>query len=214
MGTDNGWIGYTYGKDYGYMELKEDGTVNIHRIAEDGTVTDETGKFTIDEANKVIDIDIDVLCANTWIGTKSGKLNILSLTADGLQIALPDGDYGYSLNYYSQAKARCRCAGSCIAQYRRFIMGRKLGALLVAISPEDLAGQHTFVFEGTCTDAMVFTLDFAGMAKRYPIRLYALTTSSWTVLPSGLMPTASIMATLKETASTVFSCSMLMGRVL
>ncbi len=43
--TDNGWIGYTYGKDYGYMELKEDGTVNIHRIAEDGTVTDETGKF-------------------------------------------------------------------------------------------------------------------------------------------------------------------------
>ena len=87
------------------MELKEDGTVNIHRIAEDGTVTDETGKFTIDEANKVIDIDIDVLCANTWIGTKSGKLNILSLTADGLQIALSDCDYGYSLNYYSQAKA-------------------------------------------------------------------------------------------------------------
>src|SRR5699024_6769416 len=36
------------------------------------------------------------------------------------------------------------------------------------ISPEDLAGQHTFVFDGTCTDAMVFTLDFAGMAKRYP----------------------------------------------
>lgn len=101
MGTDNGWIGYTYGKDYGYMEFKEDGTVNIHRIAEEGTVTDETGKFTIDEDNKVIDIDKDVLCGNTGISVKSGKLNILSLTTDGLQIALPDGDYGYSVNYYS-----------------------------------------------------------------------------------------------------------------
>lgn len=45
------------------MELKEDGTVNIHRIAEDGTVTDETTKFTIDEANKVIDIDINTCFA-------------------------------------------------------------------------------------------------------------------------------------------------------
>lgn len=168
MGTDNGWIGYTYGKDYGYMELKEDGTVNIHRIAEDGTVTDETGKFTIDEANKVIDIDIDVLCANTWIGTKSGKLNILSLTADGLQIALPDGDYGYSLNYYSQAKADADAQVPVLLNIADSSWAGSWDALLVAISPEDLAGQHTFVFEGTCTDAMVFTLDFAGMAKRYP----------------------------------------------
>ena len=48
MGTDNGWIGYTYGKDYGYMEFTEDGKVNIHRIAEDGTVTDENGTYTIE----------------------------------------------------------------------------------------------------------------------------------------------------------------------
>ena len=168
MGTGNGWIGYTYGKDYGYMELKEDGTVNIHRIAEDGTVTDETGKFTIDEANKVIDIDINVLCANTWIGTKSGKLNILSLTADGLQIALPDGDYGYSLNYYSQAKADADAQISVLLNIADSSWGGSWDEPLAAISPEKLAGQHTFVFEGACTDAMVFTLDFAGMAKRYP----------------------------------------------
>lgn len=97
MGTENGWIGYTYGVDYGYMEFFEDGTVNIHRLTDDGVATDETGKYTIDEANKVIDIDINVLCANTWVAGKSGKLNILSLTSDGLQIALPNTDeYAYS----------------------------------------------------------------------------------------------------------------------
>ena len=35
MGTENGWIGYTYGVDYGYMEFFEDGTVNIHRLTDD-----------------------------------------------------------------------------------------------------------------------------------------------------------------------------------
>jgi len=106
MGTDNGWIGYTYGVDYGYMEFLEDGTVNVHRLTDDGTATDQTGKYTIDEVNKVIDIDIDVLCANTWVAVKSGKLNILSLTSDGLQIAIRNNDgYAYSLNYYSQRKA-------------------------------------------------------------------------------------------------------------
>lgn len=168
MGTDNGWIGYTYGKDYGYMEFKEDGTVNIHRIAEDGTVTDETGKFTIDEADKVIDIDLDLLCANTWLGTKKGKLNILSLTADGLQIALPDGDYGYSLNYYSQTKADADAQIPVLLNICNSSWAGNWDAPLAGISPENLAGQHTFVFEGACTDAMVFTLDFVGMKERYP----------------------------------------------
>ncbi len=103
MGTDNGWIGYTYGVDYGYMEFKEDGTVNIQRKADDGSITEEvTGTYSIDEENKVLDIDIDVLCANTWVPIKSGKLNILSLTEEGLQIAIRENDvYAYALNYYS-----------------------------------------------------------------------------------------------------------------
>ena len=74
MGTENGWIGYTYGIDYGYMEFFEDGTVNIHRLTDDGVATDETGKYTIDEANKVIDIDINVLCANTWVAVMKVRL--------------------------------------------------------------------------------------------------------------------------------------------
>lgn len=168
MGTDNGWIGYTYGKDYGYMEFKEDGTVNIHRIAEDGSVTDETGKFTIDEANKVIDIDLDLLCANTWLGTKKGKLNILSLTAEGLQIALPDGDYGYSLNYYSQTKvdadAKIPVSLLCVGGDWNGIWGE----IVDQLDPAELEGQHTFTYNGACSSAMVFTLDFQTLAAKYP----------------------------------------------
>lgn len=169
MGTGNGWIGYTYGVDYGYMEFMEDGTVNIHRLADDGTATDETGHFTIDEANKVIDIDINVLCANTWIGTKSGKLNILTLTSDGLQIALPaDETYAYSLNYYSQRKADADaqlavsllCVGSD--------WSGTWGTTVDNISPEELAGQHSFKYEGSCNAAMVVTLDFPLLASKYP----------------------------------------------
>lgn len=214
MGTGNGWIGYTYGKDYGYMELKEDGTVNIHRIAEDGTVTDETGKFTIDEANKVIDIDIDVLCANTWIGTKSGKLNILSLTADGLQIALPDGDYGYSLNYYSQAKADADAQISVLLNIADSSWGGSWDEPLAAISPENWRDSTRLFSRELVPMPWCLRLTLPVWRSAIPIRLYALTRLSWTVLPFGLMPTASIMATLKETVSTVFSCSMLMGLVL
>lgn len=169
MGTGNGWIGYTYGTDYGYMEFLENGTVNIHRLADDGKATDETGKYTIDETNKVIDIDINVLCANTWVAVKSGKLKILSLTSDGLQIALPNNDgYAYSVNYYSQRKAEADakipvsllCVGSDWAG--------TWGAAVAQIAPAELAGQHTFKYEGSCAGAMVFTLDFQTLLTKYP----------------------------------------------
>ena len=169
MGTENGWIGYTYGVDYGYMEFFEDGTVNIHRLTDDGVATDETGKYTIDEANKVIDIDINVLCANTWEAGKSGKLNILSLTSDGLQIALPNTDeYAYSVNYYSQRKAEADAKIPvtllCASSDGSGTWGTEVGRL----APTELAGQHTFTYEGSCSDAMVFALDFQGLIIKYP----------------------------------------------
>ncbi len=166
MGKDNGWIGYTYGKDYGYMEFKEDGTVNIHRIAEDGTVSDEVANYSIDENAKTITIDKDVIAANTWLGTKSGTLNILSLTDDQLQIALPDGAYGYSLNYYSDSK---RIADEAINVSLLCVdggWGGTWGTPVDAIAPAELNGTHTFKYEGAAVSAMVFTLDFAQLLAK------------------------------------------------
>ena len=161
MGTENGWIGYTYGVDYGYMEFFEDGTVNIHRLTDDGVATDET--------NKVIDIDINVLCANTWVAGKSGKLNILSLTSDGLQIALPNTDeYAYSVNYYSQRKAEADAKIPVSLICVDSSWGGTWGTEVARLSPDALAGQHTFTYEGSSDDVVVFTLDFPDLLTRYP----------------------------------------------
>lgn len=169
MGTNNGWIGYTYGVNYGYMEFNEDGTVNIHRLDDNGVAIDESGKYTIDEANKVIDIDINVLCANTFVAVKSGKLKILSLTSDGLQIALPNNDgYAYSVNYYSQFKAEADAKIPVSLLCVGDDWNGTWGEIVDKIAPEQLAGQHTFKYEGACTGAMVFTLDFQAMLTRYP----------------------------------------------
>lgn len=175
MGKDNGWIGYTYGKDYGYMEFKEDGTVNIHRIAEDGSVTDEVANYTLDENAKTITIDKNVICANTWLGTKSGTLNILSLNDNQLQIALPDGAYGYSLNYYSEAK---RVADEAVNVSLLCVDGNwggTWGTQVDALAPAELNGTHTFKYEGSAASSMVFTLDFGQLLAKYPNATVSIT---------------------------------------
>lgn len=169
MGTGNGWIGYTYGVDYGYMEFKEDGTVFIHRLTDDNKATDETGTFTINERDKTITIDINVLCANTWVAVKSGTLNILSLTEDAMQIGiLNNDDYQYSLNYYSQKKADKDAAIKvnliCVGND----WGGTWGSDMDAIAPEKLDGQHTFTYNGACNGLKVNTIDFVGLRTRFP----------------------------------------------
>ena len=170
MGTGNGWIGYTYGKDYGYMEFLEDGTLNVHRIAEDGTVTDEPGTYTIDEVNKTITVDVDMIHGNTWLPNKKGTLKILTLTEYGMQLLLDacDGTYGYSLNYYSERKVE---ADAMIKVLFNCVDSSWAGQWDYAadnIAPSDLNGRHSFVYKASCPNAMVVTLDFAELLPRYP----------------------------------------------
>lgn len=169
MGKDNGWIGYTYGTDYGYMEFREDGTVFIHRLNDAGEATDQEGHYTIDEKKKTITIDIDVLAANTWVAVKSGTLNILSLDEDGLQIGiLNNDDYQYSLNYYSQKKADKDAAINVSLICVGTDWNGTWGTQVASIAPAELDGQHTFTYEGACNGLKVNTIDFVGLKSRYP----------------------------------------------
>lgn len=170
MGKDNGWIGYTYGKDYGYMEFLEDGTFNVHRIAEDGTVTDEAGTYTVDEEAKTVTVDVDVIHGNTWLPTKKGTLKILTLTEEGMQILLDagDGTYGYSLNYYNEAK---RVADEKLKVNFMLVdgtWGGNWGSIVDEIAPTELDGQHSFTYEATCPSAMVFLMDVQKLRAKYP----------------------------------------------
>ena len=170
MGVGNGWIGYTYGKDYGYMEFVEDGTFKVHRIAEDGTVTDEEGTWSLDLDKKTVTVDIDVIAANTWLPNKKGTLKILTMTTDGIQIALDagDGTYAYTLNYYSEAK---RLADEQI-NVSLYCVGADWagtwGGIVHSISPAELNGSHKLTYYGSCNGAMVFSLDLVDLYKRYP----------------------------------------------
>lgn len=169
MGTSNGWIGYTYGKDYGYMEFKEDGTFFVHRIAEDGTITDETGTYTVDEQNKTVTVDIPVIYANTWIGTKSGTLKILSLTNEGMRIALPaDDTYAYALNYYSEAKRKAdeKIAVNLVCVDNTW--AGTFGAELGKYSPEEINGTHTATYTGSAPNGMIVTVDAIKLREKYP----------------------------------------------
>lgn len=174
MGTTNGWVGYDYGVDYGSMTFEhgDDGKdyVIVKRKDADGNETEEKGVITIDEQNKTVDMgDIKVLCGKTWVGGTAGVRNVLSLTDDGLQIGIvADDTYQYSLNYYSQAKADADAAIKvnliCVGND----WGGTWGSQVDAIAPEELDGQHTFKYEGTCNGLKVNTIDFSGLMSRYP----------------------------------------------
>ena len=138
-------------------------------MTDDNKATDETGTFTINERDKTITIDINVLCANTWVAVKSGTLNILSLTEDAMQIGiLNNDDYQYSLNYYSQKKADKDAAIKvnliCVGND----WGGSWGSEMDAIAPEKLDGQHTFTYNGACNGLKVNTIDFVGLRTRFP----------------------------------------------
>ncbi len=174
MGTDNGWIGYTYNEDYGSMTFVhgDDGKdyVIVKRIASDGTVTEDKGEITVDEENKTVDMgNVKILCANTWLANTSGVRNILTLTDDGLQIGVvADGTYQYSLNYYSQAKAdkdaTVKVNLICVGNDWNGTWGTEVDA----IAPEALDGQHSFKYDGACNGLKVNTIDFVGLKERFP----------------------------------------------
>lgn len=169
MGTGNGWFGYTYGVDYGYFDLLEDGTINVHRIAEDGTVSDETGTYTIDEENKTITTSVELIKANNWNSAK-GTMNILTLTEDGMQILMDGGDgtYGYAMNYYNEQK---RIADEKLNVSFMLVDGNwggSWGTIVDQIAPADLNGRHSFVYEASCPSAMVFLMDVQQLRAKYP----------------------------------------------
>lgn len=174
MGTTNGWVGYTYGRDYGTMTFEhgEDGKdyVIVKRKDAEGNVTEEKGVITIDEQNKTVDMgNIKVLCADTWVGGTAGVRNVLSLTDDGLQIGIvADDTYQYSLNYYSQAKADADALIKVSLMSVGGDWGGNWGTEVDGIAPENLEGQHTLKYEGACNGLMVGLIDFVGLTKRHP----------------------------------------------
>ena len=78
-------------RDFGRMTLREDGTVTVVRMDENGNATTESGTYTVNTKNMTISLSIDILgLPNMQALTLSNKtdLKLLSLTEETAQIAI------------------------------------------------------------------------------------------------------------------------------
>ena len=188
--SENTWLGDA--ADYGTMTFNEDGTVNIHRrvktTAEDGTETvsyvDETGNYTIDNVNKTISLDIDILGFGNFNNlTLSAKTNlkIFSLTETSMQIAIlrdPDlsgeGACSLAYQYITKKVLDDHQAINVSMMTVGGDWGGSWGDVVGSYSPSEIESAANGIFtatakwEGAMNGAKVFLLDFVGLVKRFP----------------------------------------------
>lgn len=168
-GTDATWA---FGDCTGYMTLTEDGKVIVKM--QDGEEVE--GTYTVNEADKTITSTIDLLHPSAMAGYANYKteIKILSLEADKFQLGFfRDSDPGtVSVNMIPQGKkyglpVLLNLAGSDWSGV--------WDAELASIIPDELEGKHTLVYEGSATEAMVFTLDIKDLAAKYPNAIATVT---------------------------------------
>lgn len=168
-GTDATWA---FGDCTGYMTLTEDGKVIVKM--QDGEEVE--GTYTVNEADKTITSTIDLLYPSAMAGYANYKteIKILSLEADKFQLGFfRDSNPGtVSVNMIPQGKkyglpVLLNLAGSDWSGV--------WDAELASIIPDELEGKHTLVYEGSATEAMVFTLDIKDLAAKYPNAIATVT---------------------------------------
>ncbi|MGN0028371.1 MAG: hypothetical protein ACI35Q_01365 [Marinilabiliaceae bacterium] len=186
--SDNTWLGDA--ADYGYMQLNENGTVNIHRRvvtkdADDKDVVsyvDEDGTYEIDEVAKTITLSVDILgfgnFNNLTLDAKT-SLKILSLTDESAQIAIlrdpvlaNDGACLLSYNYINEEtyKAHQKIKANVIAVGADW--SGTWGTTIESFSPDELLASgsisQTATYTGAMTGAKVFLVDFVKLAEKFP----------------------------------------------
>ena len=168
-GDISSWIGFA-ARDYGSMTFREDGTMTITRIDDDGNATTEEGTYTVDEKNKTITLSADILAPAALLGQAAStttSLKILSMSDETLQVAIVRANDPclLVLNYasdiiYSGISVNLLAVGSD--------WGGTWGSQLAMYSPQELEGTHTVTYEGAVNGAMVTLLDFVSLKQRYP----------------------------------------------
>lgn len=158
---------WAFGNCTGYMTINDDGTIEVKN--QNGEV--QKGHYTIDEANKTITADVDLLAPDNFVpnmvNNRKNEIKILSLTDDKLQLGyFRDSDPAtLSVNMIPRTKkysfpVQLLCVGAD--------WNGTWGDVVDEIMPTDLEGLHTFTYNGSCNGAMVFTLDFVGLLAAYP----------------------------------------------
>lgn len=177
----NSWLVGNAKNCRGYMTFSEEDGVNkvkVSQVTPEGTFDTSEGTFTIDEENKTLTLDVDILAPANYVpdfvNDKKTNIKILSLTKSSMQLAVVRTDPTQdpcllSINYIPQlekygytAKLTCYGAGDAQDAWN--------SAEITIPGGEAGLGQHTITFnaQGARTNGQVYILDLVGYATAYP----------------------------------------------
>lgn len=158
---------WAFGDCTGYMTFTADGKV----IVKNQNGDEVTGSYTIDEANKTITADVDLLAPDNFVSpmveNRKTSIKILALDNDKLQLGyFRDSEPAtLSVNMIPQVKKYGFPVNLlCVGADWNGTWGSEIGNFMAS----DLDGVHTSVYSGSCNGAMVFTIDVVGLRKAFP----------------------------------------------
>lgn len=158
---------WAFGDCTGYMTINPDGTI----IVKNQNGDEQSGTYTIDEANKTITATVDLLAPDNFVSpmveNRKTNIKILALSEDKLQMGYyRDSEPAtLSVNMIPKTKKYGFAANLlCVGADWNGTWGSEVALLM----PGELDGVHTFSYDGSCNGAMVFTFDIAGLRAAYP----------------------------------------------
>lgn len=179
--ANNSWVvGGSAGNCRGYMTFSKEGGVNkviVSQVTAEDTFVNYEGGFTVDEQNKTITLDIDILAPSnyvpTYVNNKRTDIKILSLTESSLQLAVvrTEDPCLLSVNYIPQLEkygyvAKLTCYGDIDGE-----SPDEWNSATLTIPGGDAGlGTHTITFNTQFprTNGKVYLIDIEGYAAAYP----------------------------------------------
>lgn len=165
---------WAFGDCSGYMTFTEDGKVTVKNQGGE----EVEGTYTIDYDNYTITSTVDLLAPDNFVSpmveNRKNEIKILSLTESTLQLGYyRDSDPAtLSVNMIPQDnKYGIPVDLICVGGDWNGTWGSEIGLVM----PLELSGSHTFHYDGSCSSAMVFTLDFAEFNAKYPDYIITIT---------------------------------------
>lgn len=179
----NAWaVGGSADNCRGYMTFSEEEGVNkvkVSQVTADGTFVEHEGTFTIDEENKMITLDVDILAPSNYVpdfvNNKKTDIKILSLTKSSMQLAVVRTDPTQdacllSINYIPQLEKYGYTAKLTCYSGDADVPDEWNSAILTIPGGEAGLGSHTITFNAQAprTNGKVYVLDIEGYAGAYP----------------------------------------------
>lgn len=155
----------------GSMTFNDDGTVKVDQYQTDGTHTELTGTYTLDENKKTLTMNIQPLIPANYVGgiqaTENTEIRILSLDGESMQLGVTRSDGQYlSFNYVTGDVKN----GYLVTMFAAGEEGEWTQGKCTIKGGDNCLGQYTLTYTATTPhrNGQVYCLDLQGFAAKYP----------------------------------------------